>query len=172
MINFSKQLGVITTAIALTSATVAVLPAAAEQIINQEFSGELELSDFPSFLPEPPPETRDYEGFVEYTTQGELLSWFLDLEGSFPRSFERGELWISCYTITSPTIIYPTITVSSINPPPSLYRPCLLEATPDNWTLDRDFGRFMDLGGETFSWNRESGIRFSQIGRASCRERV
>ena len=100
MINFSKQLGVVTTAIALTSATFGVLPAAAYQIIKHEFSGELQLFyssifhqpilDEPIFFDEPipiidftfiefPRQTRDYEGFVEYTPEGELLSWFLDV---------------------------------------------------------------------------------------------
>ncbi|NEO90887.1 MAG: hypothetical protein F6K56_11800 [Moorea sp. SIO3G5] len=119
MINFSKQLGVVTTAIALTSATVGVLPAAAEQIIKHEFSGTLELlSSSRFFSSEPPPPTRNYEGLVEYTNQGALLSWFLDVEGLSRQGFERAELWLFCSTITSPTITSPTITLVPINPPP------------------------------------------------------
>ncbi|NEO11451.1 MULTISPECIES: PEP-CTERM sorting domain-containing protein [unclassified Moorena] len=164
MINFSKQLGVVTTAIALTSATVGVLPAAAFQIIKHEFSGTLELLSSPSFLsPEPPPPTRDYEGFVEYNTQGVLLSWFLDVEGLARQGFERRPFVLSCSTITSPSITSLTITFIRRNPPDRPpFCPYMFKATPDSWTIDRDFGRFMDLGGQTLTWNRESGIRFSR----------
>ncbi|WP_424102257.1 hypothetical protein [Moorena producens] len=185
MINFSKHNGVVTTAIALTSATVGVLPAAAFQIIKHEFSGTLELLSSPIidepiidepiiFEPipiidepgvEPPPQTRDYDGFIEYNTEGELLSWFLDVEGLARQGFERGELWPYCSTITSPTITSPTINFSPINPSPSPFLSiiplCMFKATPDSWTLDRDFGRFINLGGQTLTWNRESGITFN-----------
>ena len=182
MINFSKQLGVVTTAIALTSATVGVLPAAAYQIIKHEFSGTLELLSFLSFL-NPPPQTIDYEGFVEYTTQGELLSWCLDLEGSSRLGgIERECLFlsgaidpISVFTTVDSDIIpleplpsSPTITLVPIisNPPPfpRLIPVTTFQSTPDNWIIDVDFGRFMDLGGETFTWNRDSGIRFTRGG--------
>ncbi|NEQ11046.1 MAG: hypothetical protein F6K37_35605, partial [Moorea sp. SIO4E2] len=123
MTNLSHQFALVTTAVALTSATVAVLPAAAEQIINQEFSGELELSDFPDFLPEPPPETRDYEGFVEYNTEGELLSWFLDVEG-----LEQVGSDITLEPLPSP---FP----SPLPVPPRNFI-TTFDATPDSWILD------------------------------------
>ncbi|OLT61428.1 hypothetical protein [Moorena bouillonii] len=155
MINFSKQLGVVTTAIALTSATVGVLPAAAFQIIKHEFSGTLELLYYPSFFSsEPPFPTINYEGFVEYTTEGELLSLFLDgpLLYFFPDINPR-----TVFTTVGSDIISNNRIENQYSYPPITFK-----ATPDNWTLDRDFGRFMDLGGETFRWNRESGIRFSR----------
>ncbi|NES43984.1 hypothetical protein [Moorena sp. SIO2C4] len=183
MINFSKQLGVVTTAIALTSATVGVLPAAAFQIIKHEFSGTLEFSDFLSLFPEPSPPTINYEGLVQYTNQGELLFWCLDLEGSSRLGgVERQCLFlsaaidpISVFTTVGSDIITleplpysPTIPFVPINPDPRPFPPRIpfttFKATPDNWTIDVDFGRFMDLGGETFSWNRESGIRFTRGG--------
>ncbi|NEO95974.1 MAG: PEP-CTERM sorting domain-containing protein [Moorea sp. SIO3G5] len=37
----------------------------------------------------------------------------------------------------------------------------MFKATPDSWTLDRDFGRALDRGGQTLTWNRESGITFN-----------
>ena len=167
MINFSKQLGVVTTAIALTSATVGVLPAAAFQIIKHEFSGTLELLSYPiiyhdiifDFIIDDPfielgLQTIDYEGFVEYTTEGELLSLFLDgpLLYFFPDINPRTVFT----TVGSDLISNKRIEIKYS------YPPITFKATPDNWTLDRDFGRFRDLGGETFSWNRESGIRFSR----------
>ncbi|OLT61427.1 hypothetical protein [Moorena bouillonii] len=188
MINFSKQLGVVTTAIALTSATVGVLPAAAFQIIKHEFSGTLELLSSPiidepiidepipiidepiPIIDEPPPQTIDYDGFVEYNTEGELLSWFLDVEGLSGLGFESGELWPYCSTITSPTITSPTITsptitFSPINPSPSPFLSiitlCMFKATPDSWIIDIDFGRVIGLGGQTLTWERESGITFN-----------
>ncbi|NEP28158.1 hypothetical protein [Moorena sp. SIO3I6] len=144
MINFSKHNGVVTTAIALISATIGVLPAAAEQIINQEFSGELELSDFFSFLPEPPPQTRNYEGFVEYNTEGELLSWSLDVEDLRQVSSDlnleppRSPLFISFGNFIT-----------------------TFDATPDSWTLDIDFGRATDRGAYILTWDRQSGITFN-----------
>ncbi|NET64762.1 MAG: PEP-CTERM sorting domain-containing protein [Moorea sp. SIO1G6] len=148
MTNLSHQFALVTTAVALTSATVAVLPAAAEQIINQEFSGELELSDFPDFLPEPPPETRDYEGFVEYNTEGELLSWFLDVEG-----LEQVGSDITLEPLPSP---FP----SPLPVPPRNFI-TTFDATPDSWILDIDFGRAVDAGAYTLTWNRDSGITFT-----------
>ncbi|NEN95886.1 MAG: hypothetical protein F6K50_10205 [Moorea sp. SIO3I7] len=144
MTNIYHQLALVTTAVALTSATVAVLPAAAEQIINQEFSGELELSDFPSFLPEPPPKTRDYEGFVEYNPEGELLSWFLDVEG-----LEQVGSDITLEPFPSPFPLPPRTFVTTFN------------ATPDSWIIDIDFGRAFDAGAYILTWNRESGITFT-----------
>jgi len=191
LINFSKQLGVVTTAIALTSATVGVFPAAAFQIIKHEFSGTLELLSSPiiyeptwlSIIPFTPidfplieliPKTKDYEGFVEYTTEGELLSWFFDVEGSLPRGSDTLEPLPSSPTITSPTITSSTITLVPIDPPfiipcfsidpciPVDPRPSILFfSTPDSWTLDIDFGRYFFGGGQTLTWNRESGIRFT-----------
>ncbi|WP_424102258.1 hypothetical protein [Moorena producens] len=155
MINFSKHNGVVTTAIALTCATVGVLPAAAFQIIKHEFSGTLELLSY-SIIDFPVIEfyrkTTDYEAFVEYTTEGELLSWFLDLEGSSQLGSDTLDpLPLDLLPLDPlPLDPYYPITVTTF------------EATPDSWTLNRrDFGRFSDLGGETLSWNRESGIRFS-----------
>ena len=208
MINFSKHNGVVTTAIALTSATVGVLPAAAFQIIlpaapfqiiKHEFSGTLELLSY-SIFPDPTwrsispftrinvtlieesiPKAKDYEGFVEYTTEGELLSWFLDVEGSLPRGSDTLEPFPSSPTITSPTITSPTITLLPIDPPRIFpcfsgtsfirFGPCipvdprpiiLFSSTPDNWTLHMDFGRPFYTGGETLTWNRESGISFTR----------
>ncbi|NEP52265.1 MAG: PEP-CTERM sorting domain-containing protein [Moorea sp. SIO3C2] len=181
MINFSKQLGVVTTAIALTSATVGVLPAAAFQIIKHEFSGELELLSSPRFgLPsifildessgtlEPFSQTKDYEGFVEYTTEGELLSWSLDVEDSSRLGSDTLEPLPFPVTLDPRTFV-PTVgsdLTFEILPTtlPIIPRTFVttFRATPDNWTLDVDFGRFMDLGGQTLSWNRESGIRFTR----------
>ncbi|NEO11452.1 MULTISPECIES: hypothetical protein [unclassified Moorena] len=188
MINFSKQLGVVTTAIALTSATLGVLPAAAFQIIKHEFSGTLEFLSY-SIFPDPTwrsispftridvtlieesiPKAKDYEGFVEYTTEGELLSWFLDVEASLPRGSDTLEPLPSSPTITSPTItlvpidpphIIPCFSIDPcipVDPRPSI----LFFSTPDNWTLDIDFGRYFLGGGQTLTWNRESGIRFTR----------
>ncbi|NEP28159.1 PEP-CTERM sorting domain-containing protein [Moorena sp. SIO3I6] len=197
MINFSKHNGVVTTAIALSSATVGVLPAAAFQIIKHEFSGTLELLSYsiiyepiiyePTWLSISPfpridvtlieefiPKTKDYEGFVEYTTEGELLSWFLDVEGSLPLGSDTLEPFPSSPTITSPTITSSTITLVPIDPPPIIpcfsIDPCipvdprpsiLFFSTPDNWTLDIDFERYFYTDYQTITWNRKSGIRFT-----------
>ncbi|NEO42086.1 MAG: PEP-CTERM sorting domain-containing protein [Moorea sp. SIOASIH] len=144
MTNLSTQFALVTTAVALTSATIGVLPAAAEQVINQEFSGELQLSDFPDFLPEPPPQTRDYQGFVEYNTEGELLSWFLDVEG-----LEQVGSDITLEPLPSPFPLPPRTFVTTF------------DATPDSWILDIDFGRAVDAGAYILTWNRESGITFT-----------
>ncbi|NET64761.1 MAG: PEP-CTERM sorting domain-containing protein [Moorea sp. SIO1G6] len=180
MINFYKQLGVVTTAIALTCATVGVLPAAAFQIIKHEFSGELELLSSRFGLPsifildessgtlEPFSQTKDYEGFVEYTTEGELLSWSLDVEDSSRLGSDTLEPLPFPVTLDPRTFV-PTVgsdLTFEILPTtlPIIPRTFVttFRATPDNWTLDVDFGRFMDLGGQTLTWNRESGIRFSR----------
>ena len=192
MINFSKELGVVTTAIALTSATIGVLPAAAFQIIKHEFSGTLELlyssityepiiDDyiFEDIISEPiifepiiddpiwwsinfvpidvpfiefPRQTRDYEGFVEYTTEGELLSWFLDVEGSSQLGSDRLKLFRFEPLPFEPLPFepYSPITVTTF------------EATPDNWTLDIDFRKLFYTDFQRLTWNRESGIRFTR----------
>ncbi|NEO72865.1 hypothetical protein [Moorena sp. SIO3H5] len=173
MINFSKQLGVVTTAIAVTSVTVGVLPAAAFQIIKHEFSGTLELLSyyrifdpiifdpiifdpiiFDPIIDEPfiefVPQTINYEGFVEYTTEGELLSLFLNRPLFY------------CFPDINPRTVFTTVGSDNIFMLDCSRSSALstFKATPDNWIIDVDFGRAVDLSSETFSWNRESGIRF------------
>ena len=62
--------------------------------------------------------------------------------------------------ILSP-IPFPPITLPPITSIPRTFV-TTFEATPDNWTLDIDFGRPFHGGSRTLTWNRESGIRFTR----------